>query len=119
MNSSTNIVHVDSAEHAESVIKSLRSASLSQRRYQRIAEAGESIFTNLANFDSVVATQLKETKQKEDIDAKINATPIVARGFVKEASADSDDETPRFVSIFLFLLILKTSVQTGLILLLN
>ena len=94
----TNIVHVDSSQHAESVIKSLRSASLSQRRYQRNAESGESIFTTLANFDTIVSTQLKETTRKQDIDAKINIVPAASHFPVKDASEDSDNESPMKVS---------------------
>lgn len=92
----SNIVHVDSSAHAESVIKSLRSASLSQKRYQRNAELGDSIFTTLANFDTIVSTQLKETKKKQDIDAKINIVPSASRFPVKDASEDSDNDSPRF-----------------------
>jgi hypothetical protein len=62
------ISRVDSAAHAESVIKSLRSLSLSQSRYQRNAESSDVIIPNLAKFDSIINNYMTEDKPQKKLD---------------------------------------------------
>lgn len=69
------IIGVDSLNHAQSVIKSLRSRSLSQKRYQRSAVDDEHIFQNITSFDAVVQQQASEESLRTEMEEKI-AKPI-------------------------------------------
>lgn len=107
----SKVAPIDSVEHAHSVIKSLRSSSQSQKRYQRIAE-NDDFIQSLAFFDNIVfktAAQVAIThsleeqmnsaiaREVEPVNAKVTPfqrQPISAhseRG-TKEEDMWSDDE---------------------------
>jgi len=72
------VVAIDSLEHAQSVLKSLRATSNSQRRYQRSAVRDDHIVENLAMFDKLVLEKANEAMVK--VSKEMKAQDLLASG---------------------------------------
>lgn len=84
------IVAIDSVDHATMVIRSLRSSSISNQRYQRSSDDSDHIMHSIVQFDHLVQQQAVNHEKKLAIDAQIDY--VVPSKLLTELENKQDDE---------------------------
>jgi len=93
-----HFIAVDNIEHAASIIKSLRSSSISQQRYQRSAIRDDQIIQNLPQFNQLVAEMGARQTEQRAVEAYLERAIEMGNPAAAATAAASRDDVPaRFV----------------------
>jgi hypothetical protein len=93
-----HFIAVDNIEHAASIIKSLRSSSISQQRYQRSAVRDDQIIQNLPQFNQLVAEMGARQTEQRAVEAYLERAIEMGNPAAAATAAASRDDVPaRFV----------------------